>query len=69
MQQKTDRLHLRVEPETKRKLQEEADELGVSVSELVRIRCAREKARLDREMYQRIERAIARAMQEALGGI
>lgn len=69
MQQKTDRLYLRVEPETKERLQQEAQELGVSVSELVRIHCAREKARLDKEIYQRIERAITRAVQEALSGV
>lgn len=68
MQRKTERLHMRVEPKVKQGLQKEAKELGVPVSELIRIYCAQEKIRLDREMYQRIEEAIKVGIREALSG-
>ena len=70
MQQKSDRLHLRVKPEVKERLQEEADELGCSLSDLVRMRLQVNLPGATFSVPQGdLEKAIARAITEALGGI
>lgn len=57
MQQKSDRLHLRVEPEVKKELRKEARELGCSLSDLIRMK-----------LQPRLEKAIVGALEEALSG-
>jgi hypothetical protein len=72
MQRKTKRLHLRVEPGMKEKLEKEAEELGCSVSDLIRVRSglvASPETRIDPGLYQQLEGIIAKAIREALGGI